>query len=82
MIRVDACKVARTNSEGPMSQPVRDVNQRALKGEIWGRNNVPTRQPVAAKDFPALPTVNVRSHMPGRAAIRTCSVPSKVRQSY
>ena len=58
----------------------------------------PTRQPVAANasgysvksgslsksnySLPADKTVTVRSHMPGSVAKRTCSLPSKTRQSY
>jgi len=34
----------------------------------------PTRQPVAVNSLPAVPTVIVRSHLPGSVAKRTCSV--------
>lgn len=77
MIRVDAWRVARVSSGGPMSHPVR---YECVSVETFLADRMlvyaPTRQPVAANDFPAEPTVKVRSHMPGRAAIRTCSVPS------
>ena len=32
--------------------------------------------------LPAEPTVTVRSHIPGKLAIRMCSFPSNTRQSY
>jgi hypothetical protein len=69
-------------SDKPACGDITRISLSILKQMIHLDKNSPIRQPVAANDFPALPTVKVLSHMPGRAAILTCSVPSKVKQSY
>ena len=47
-----------------------------------GAATQPIFQPVTLNDLPALPTMTVRSRMPGRVAIGTCRRPSKTRCSY
>ena len=47
-----------------------------------GAATQPIFQPVTLNDLPALPTMIVRSRMPGRVAIGTCRRPSKTRCSY
>jgi hypothetical protein len=69
-------------SDKPACGDITRISLSILKQMIHLDKNSPIRQPVAANDFPALPTVKVLSHIPGRAEILTCSVPSKVKQSY
>jgi hypothetical protein len=69
-------------SDKPACGDITRISLSSLMQMIHLDENSPIRQPVAANDFPALPTVKVLSHIPGKAAILTCSVPSKVKQSY
>lgn len=80
-MRVVAASVGAMIQEGPISQPTRHpVAANASKMPAFELDQV--RGANHGYLLPAEYTVTVRSHIPGRVAILTCSFPSYTRQSY
>ena len=76
------CSKGRPNYAGRANEPA-DTPTSSVKQLLSQKQRVRRSRVLMHFDLlPAEPTVTVRSHIPGRVAMRTCSFPSKTSASY